>query len=93
MSASAPKPEAIPVSTDWEFSPTRAFYLQHQKHDTSIIDLTPDLAKVFESTLTPSLNLAAAQDLLIPALNKGSEPQVIYTLHKENLLGAKGRKA
>jgi len=87
MSAPTPKPEAIPVSTEWEFSPSRAFYLKHQKHDASIVDLTPDLAKVFESTLTPSLNLTAAQDLLIPALNKTSTPQVIYTIHKENLLG------
>ncbi|CZR56410.1 uncharacterized protein PAC_06298 [Phialocephala subalpina] len=87
MSAHPLKPENIPLSMDSELSPTRAFYLLHHKHDTSILDLTSDLVKLFSPTASPSLNLVAAKNLATFASSETPYPPILYTLHKENLFG------
>ncbi|KAF8848526.1 hypothetical protein BDZ45DRAFT_681159 [Acephala macrosclerotiorum] len=87
MSAHPLKPENIPISVDSELSPTRAFYLLHHKHETSILDLTSDLVKLFTPAATPILNLVAAKNLATSASSETPYPPVLYTLHKQNLFG------
>ncbi|KUJ17678.1 uncharacterized protein LY89DRAFT_58922 [Mollisia scopiformis] len=86
MTPSDPKPLSptqIPISIDSQLTPTKAYYLLHHKHTTSVLSLTPHLPTLY--TPTEGLSLIAASNL---ATSSGEPfPPVLYTLKKENLFG------
>ena len=75
------KPETIPVDTDYPLSPTRAFYIQHNKATTSVFSLTDSLPLVYSHANGSDVEKGHALATETPS------PPIVYTMKRENFFG------